>query len=237
MLGRFLELSLVSPRILESWQYYQRLGFVAATEGGVWGHPYAVVTDGRIALGLHDAAPDAPLLSYVQPGLAGHLERLEALGLDFSRRTLGEHTFNEALFTSPDGQGVRLLEARTYSMPTELPVAPLGWFEEVALPVRDLDAARRYWENLGFVTVSEGGEPWSYLSLTSDTLNIGLHRTGELQEPALLFSTEDRAALLERLTRVGVAPERRLPPALAPDRYLLLRAPEGTQLIVGPPPA
>ena len=54
MLGRFLELSLTSPRILESWQWYQRLGFSTATDSGVWSHPYAAVTDGRIALGLHE---------------------------------------------------------------------------------------------------------------------------------------------------------------------------------------
>jgi catechol 2,3-dioxygenase-like lactoylglutathione lyase family enzyme len=236
MLGRFLELSLTSPRILDSWQWYQRLGFLAATDGGVWGHPYAVVTDGRIALGLHDAPVAGPWLTYVQPDLARHVEGLLARGVEFERCALGEHTFNEVLFATPEGHGIRLLEARTYSMPAERAVTPLGWFEEIALPVRDLEAARAYWEDMGFVAVSEAREPWLHVSLTSDTLNIGLHVTRALDGPTLVFSSDDRAALDARLAAAGVVPERRLPGALDPAEHLLLRAPEGTPLWIVPPP-
>ncbi len=237
MLGRFLELSLTTPRILESWQWYQRLGFVPATDGGVWDHPYAVVTDGRISVGLHDAPLVGPRLTYVQPGLARHVEALTARGVEFERCTLGEHSFNEALFPTPDGHGVRLLEARTYSMPAQLPLAPLGWFEEIALPVRNLDAAVGYWEDMGFVAVSEESEPWAHVSLTSDTLNVGLHVTNALEGPTLVFSTEDRAALDRRLADAGITPQRRLPGALDPAGHLLLHAPEGTPLWIVPPPA
>jgi len=236
MLGRFLELSLTSPRILESWQWYQRLGFSAATDSGVWSHPYAAVTDGRIAMGLHETTLAEPRLAYVQPGLARHVADLGVRGVEFERCTLGEHIFNEAIFVTPEGHCVHLLEAPPYSMPADPPLSLLGWFEEIALPVRDLEAARRYWEELGFVAVSEAREPWLHVSLTSDTLNIGLHVTRALDGPTLVFSNDDRAALAARLAAAGIIAERRLPGALDPMEHLLLRAPEGTPLWITPPP-
>ena len=238
MLGRFLEISLPAPRILESWQFYQRLGFTTAIVGETWTHRYSVVTDGRIAIGLHDeAAVPAPQLSYVLPELARQLWAIEALGVEFDRRQLADDTFNEAVFTSPDGQQIRLLEARTFSPPDHPPLSRLGWFEEYALPVGNLDDARVYWERLGFVTAAEGEEPWPHLSLTSDTLDVGLYLTRELPGPTLVFSVEDGVELRERLTEAGVEPELRLPRGLDPDTHLLVVAPEGTRLLVGPPPA
>ncbi|HUO78656.1 MAG TPA: hypothetical protein VMU00_00800 [Steroidobacteraceae bacterium] len=238
MLGRFLEVSLPAPRILDSWQFYQRLGFTAAIVGETWSHRYSVVTDGRLAIGLHDeGAVTVPQLCYVLPELARELKAVEALGIEFDSRQLAEDTFNEAVFTTPDGQQVRLLEARTFSPPDHPPLSRLGWFEEFALPVANLDTARAYWERLGFVTAAEGEEPWPHLSLTSDTFDIGLYLTRELPQPTLVFSTEGGPELRERLVEVGVEPEVELPRSLDPDTHLMVVAPEGTRLLIGPPPA
>jgi hypothetical protein len=237
MLGRFLEVSLPAPRILESWRFYQQLGFASATVGEIWPHRYAVVTDGRLSLGLHDAPLDGPLLSYVRPDLARRLALLEAAGVEFDSRVLGDDQFNEAGFVAPDGQRLRLVEARTFSPPelSQLPV--LGWFEEYAMPVRDLDRSRRYWERLGFIAAAEGTEPWPYVSLTSDTLNLGLWLTRELSAPALVFSADNPALVRASLAGLGVEPASGLPRSLNPASHLLVVAPEGTQLLVMPPPA
>jgi hypothetical protein len=237
MLGRFLELSLPAPRILESWQFYQRLGFTSAIVGEAWPHGYSVVTDGRLVIGLHDAGGvAAPLLSYVLPDLARQVRSIEALGIEFDRRQLADDTFNEAVFTAPDGQQVRLLEARTFSPPEQPPPTRLGWFEEYALPVNDLGEARAYWERLGFVTAAEGDDPWPHLSLTSDTFDIGLYLTRELPRPTLVFSADDGVELRERLAEIGVEPDARLPRSLDPNTHLMVVAPEGARLLIGPPP-
>ncbi len=237
MLGRFLELSLPAPRILESWQFYQRLGFTSALVGETWTHRYSVVTDGRLVIGLHDEGTvTAPLLSYVLPELARELPAIEALGIDFDHRQLADDAFNDAVFTAPDGQQVRLLEARTFSPPDHPPLSRLGWFEEYALPVSDLTAARTYWERLGFVTASEGDDPWPHLSLTSDTFDIGLYLTRELPRPTLVFSADDGVELREGLAEIGVEPELRLPRGLDADAHILVVAPEGTRILIGPPP-
>ncbi len=238
MLGRFLEVSLPTPRILDSWQFYQRLGFTSAIVGETWAHRYSVVTDGRLVIGLHDdGAVTTPQLSYVLPELARELKAIEALGIEFDRRQLADDSFNEAVFTTPDGQQVRLMEARTFSPPDRPALSRLGWLEEYALPVSNLEAARGYWERLGFVTASEGEEPWPHLSLTSDTFDVGLYLTRELPQPTLVFSSDDGNRLRERLAEIGVEPEMALPRSLDPDTHLMVVAPEGTRLLIGPPPA
>ena len=47
-LGRFLEISIHTPVIRESLEFYESLGFVQAAVGETWPHPYAVVTDGTV---------------------------------------------------------------------------------------------------------------------------------------------------------------------------------------------
>jgi len=69
VLGRFLEFSLATPDIQASLDFYSRVGFSQADVGEAWQHPYAVVTDGRICLGLHQQALPAPTMTFVKPDL------------------------------------------------------------------------------------------------------------------------------------------------------------------------
>src|SRR6266850_6277601 len=115
MLGKFLELSLATPDIQASLDFYTRLGFSQAQVGEAWPHPYAVVTDGRICLGLHQATIPAPSMTFVKPDLLRHLQMLEALGVEFEFLRLGNDVFNELGWLDPSGQRVRLIEARTFS--------------------------------------------------------------------------------------------------------------------------
>lgn len=236
MLGRFLEVSIPAPRTLESWQFYQALGFSSATVGEIWPHRYAVLTDGRITLGLHDVELPGPTISYVLPDLARHAPDLSAAGIRFDSQVLGEDAFNEVRFVTPTGQHMRLVEARTFSPPESALPSALGWFEEYAIPVGDLERARTYWERLGFVTAAEANDPWPHLSLTSDTFDLGLYLSSDLEAPMLVFSVDDLAQVRSRLAEIGVEPAPRLPSSLDPATHLLLTAPEGTGLLVGPPP-
>jgi catechol 2,3-dioxygenase-like lactoylglutathione lyase family enzyme len=234
VLGRFLEISVHAPDILESLAFYERLGFTQAQVGEAWSHPYAVITDGRLFIGLHQYEFPSPSLTYVQPDLMHHLDRLEQLGIELAFRRLGADVFNEAGFTDPDGQMIALLEARTYSPPDRAgnQTSRLGWFEELALPVRDLQASADFWERLGFVPLEESDDPYPRIGLTSDTLNVALVRTGALETPALVFAEADMADRIRRLREGGIEFSRNLPRMLDPERNALLKAPEGTLLLL-----
>ena len=102
MLGRFLEFSLCTPDIQASLDFYGKLGFSEAQAGETWTHPYAVVTDGRICLGLHQQGPAETILTFVKPGLLRHLEVLESRGIEFEYRRLGNDIFNEVAWRDPE---------------------------------------------------------------------------------------------------------------------------------------
>ena len=53
MLGKFLEISIHAPDIKASYEFYEGLGFRSVDVGEIWSHPYAVLSDGAIFLGLH----------------------------------------------------------------------------------------------------------------------------------------------------------------------------------------
>jgi catechol 2,3-dioxygenase-like lactoylglutathione lyase family enzyme len=234
MLGRFLEVSIQAASVLESLEFYQKLGFTQAEVGEAWPHPYAVVTDGRLFIGLHQHDIDSPALTFVKPDLVHHLEKLEALGIEFDSCRLGEDVFNQATFRDPDGVLVTLIEARTFSPPSR-GVAETSWcgyFAELGIPTRDADRAKEFWELLGFVAVADNDEPFRRVSLTSDHLDLGLYATRELRRPVLTFSDGEMAARVERIARLGIEPSRRMPAVFDPHTTTLLVAPEGTGLLL-----
>ena len=235
MIGRFLEVSVQAPELLESLAFYERLGFTQVTTGEAWPYPYAVVTDGRLAIGLHGhELPQSPLLAFVLPDLGRHLDEIEAAGLTVLDRRLGADVFNEASFEAPGGQLLRLLEARTFSPAPRAPgeLTKLGWFEEIALPVGDINATAQAWEPLGFVPAEAGAEPYPHVGLTSDTLNVALVDRGALARPVLTFTDATMSTRIATLGEAGFKFARRLPAQLDPAQNALLVAPEGTQLLL-----
>ena len=234
MLGRYLEISIQAPSVLESLEFYQKLGFTQAETGDAWPHPYAVVTDGRLFIGLHQNEIHSPALTFVKPDLWRHIEELEALGIEFESRKLGEDVFNEATFRDPDGLLVTLIEARTFSPPTRGigEMSACGYFTELGIPTRDADRAKQFWEQLGFVAASEVEQPFRRISLTSDYLDLGLYATRELRRPVLTFSDGEMPARIEQITKLGLEVSRRLPASFDPHGTAMLIAPEGTALLL-----
>ena len=234
MLGRFLEVSVHAPNALESLEFYQKLGFSPAEVGETWSHPYGVVTDGRLFIGLHQYEFPSPSLTFVKPDLYRHLEPLEALGIEFAFRKLGDNVFNEAGFRDPSGVMVTLLEARTFSPPARDPaeVSVCGYFSEFGVPTADPQACKEFWEKLGFVAVEEFEEPFRRIALTSDFLDLGFYETRELRRPVLTFVDADMPARIAKIMRLGLEPSPRLPPSLDAQTSALLVAPEGTPLLL-----
>src|ERR1700690_1167167 len=95
MLGRFLEFSVATSDIAASLQFYSRLGFSQVSVGDTWQHAYAVLSDGRIHIGLHQDSVARPQITFVKPQLLQHTGALEQLGIEIEFGQLGSNAFNE----------------------------------------------------------------------------------------------------------------------------------------------
>ena len=234
MLGRFLEFSLATPDIRASLDFYTRLGFSQADVGEAWSHPYAVVTDGRICLGLHQAAIPAPSMTFVKPGLLKHMENLEGLGLEFEFLHLGNDVFNEVGWFDPTGQLVRLIEARTFSPSKRIATdtSRCGYFMEIALPAPNLDVSKAYWERFGFVGMDEGDDRLPHVSCTSDHIDLGLYEPSHVRRSTLRFEVEDFGRTVARLAEIGISPAGEIPVPLRQSPAAVLIAPEGTPILL-----
>ena len=234
MLGRFLEFSLATPDIQASLDFYTRLGFSQAAVGEAWVHPYAVVTDGGICLGLHQESIPAPSMTFVKPDLLKYLETLERLGLEMEFRRLGNDVFNELGWFDPSGQLVRLIEARTFS-PSKRPrldTSQCGYFLEIALPVPSRDEAKSYWERFGFVGIDEPNDRLPHVSCTSDYVDLGLYDPAHLRRSTLRFEVDDVGGTLARLAEIGISPSGEIPSPLRHVPAAMLTAPEGTPILL-----
>jgi catechol 2,3-dioxygenase-like lactoylglutathione lyase family enzyme len=233
MLGRFLEIGVHVPDIPESLAFYESLGFVQAAVGDTWNHPYAVITDGRLCLGLHAVEFIAPALTWVHPGLVGHAPALQAAGIEFAYSRLGEDDFHELGFVDPSGQMVALVEARTFSPPV-LPAAhssQLGYFEEFGLPTQDLARSSAFWETLGLVAFDPIRAPFAKVVASHRDLNLGLYDV-DLRQPVLAFSHPQMADRIANLRERGQRFVDRLPRGMNPRDNALLEAPEGTWILL-----
>jgi catechol 2,3-dioxygenase-like lactoylglutathione lyase family enzyme len=233
-LGRFHELSLAAADIRASVEFYERLGFSQATTADTVTHPYGVLSDGRLFLGLHQRAAAPPTLTFVHADIAGCAPAFAALGIELNLCRTGDEVFNEIGFADPFGNPVTILEARTYSPVTReaTEVSLCGDFAEVSLPASDFGAAQAFWEPLGFVAMGETDAPYPHLVLTSDHLDLAFHQPGTADHPLIVFRAPDMAERLARLAVLGIVGAGRLPRGVSGTCHALLEAPEGTALLL-----
>jgi len=234
VLGRFLEVSIHTPDIQESLRFYESLGFVQTTVGEIWTHPYAVVTDGRLFIGLHGRECPPLALTYVHPNLAQHVARLQSLGIEFNSEHFASDSFHEASFADPHGLRINVLEARTFSPPAieSGQQSTCGYFSELGVPVRDYKMGREFWESLGFVGMEPETEPLPRLSLTGDHFNVGLYRSRALRQPVLTFEDTDMPERFARLRERKFRLSDEMPDSLDAASNAILIAPEGTRLLL-----
>jgi catechol 2,3-dioxygenase-like lactoylglutathione lyase family enzyme len=232
-LGRFLEISLATTDVAESLAFYESLGFVQAVVGEAWPHPYAVVTDGRVSLGLHGLEFASPLPTWVAPELRERVDTLARLGVTIEDARLDDLSLHQVLLRDPSGQPLRLLEARTFSPPALSPAhsSALGYFEELGIATLDLAAASAFWERLGFVAFEPVLEPLPKVVAASRDLNVGLFGI-DLPAPVLVFSDARMPDRIASLRDQGYRFAQRLPRTLAAIGAAMLEAPEGTLLLL-----
>jgi catechol 2,3-dioxygenase-like lactoylglutathione lyase family enzyme len=236
-LGRFLEIGVATADPIEALRFYESLGFVQASVGEAWPHPYAVVSDGRLSLGLHGTDLDGPLPTWMSPDLRAHVDEFAALGIELEHLRLDDVSLNEVWLRDPATQlALRLLEARTFSPPA-LPAgneSQLGYFEELALGVDDLPFAARFWDSLGFVAFERASAKSGKVVASSRDLNVALHEA-RLPGPMICFTAADMQERVAGFRSRGFAFTRKVPAGLGGHAVAVLRAPDDLSLLLSTP--
>jgi catechol 2,3-dioxygenase-like lactoylglutathione lyase family enzyme len=234
VLGKFHEISVETADIAASVAFYERLGFAHCGTTDTWPHPYGVMTDGKLFVGLHQFKFPSPVVTYVHAGSAHHASALEKQGVEIAWKRSGDEVFNEFGFQDPSGQLVRVQEAPTHFAAEVEPGdgSLCGDFAEYSMVSADFDAMRNFWEPLGFVALGEIEEPYVRMSMTSDYVDLAVHRPRTLDQAMLVFAAPDMGERIERLRGAGVELDDNLPRGLDPRQNALLRAPEGTALLL-----
>jgi hypothetical protein len=234
MFGRFLELAIATRDIAAGVAFYEQLGFAQLITGDALRHPYGVLSDGRLSLGLHERERPSPSPCFVLPGLAAARAGFELAGFEPELAELGEDALHELRLRDPEGHAVTLLEARTYSpaAPGAAAESQLGYFSHLSLPESDFGAAQRFWERGGFVALPELDVPYAHVPLTRDGIDLAFHAPRLCPQPMLVFESADPAARVAQLRTPGVVPRTQLPRGLDRARSALVEAPEGTLLLL-----
>ncbi len=229
-LGRFLEFSVRTPKIVESLGYYKTLGFEELETGDVWSHKYAVVSDGVLCIGLHDNDFHAPAITFVQPDLAKHARSMSDHGFDFSFMHLDEDVFNHLGLPDRDGHMVTMLEARTFTGGDEFDNDSLcgTWFE-LSLPARDAVRSARFWAAVAPNLLRMREDPTTHMRFDAGGIALGLSESIALKSPSLCFVCHDKDALTALIAKHDL-PHERFPGF--EGAFLVLEAPEGTNLFV-----
>lgn len=223
---RFLELSLPTPDIAASLDFYRCLGFSELTTTDARTYPYAVVTDGRIAIGLHADELPGPALSFVQANAANWARQLEAAGFELERQRLGIDDFHEFTLAGPSGHRVIVIEAATFS-PLQVQAAPApltGPSVHIELGCSDLAEGEDFWRIAGLESGDDedSDERRDVLELAAPAVRLHLVRGGGAT-PSLHFRSALLAELQAAAERFGFALTRR-------GNQWEIVAPEGTIL-------
>jgi len=224
-IARFLEIITPTEDIQESLEFYARLGFTEVAVGDIRTHFYAVVSDGRTAIGLHGGGFGEPALSFVQPDLARHTRKLADQDANFAFRRLSQEEFNEVGVRSPDQHLLVFLEAATFSLAQCADVEPPipGRITEISLRCANLMESMAFWEQAGCITDEE--PEGKSVNLYAIGVNLGLRIDSQWHEPLLRFEPVDAGRVMKKLECLNITTQ-------SVPGGVVVTAPEGTRLLI-----
>jgi hypothetical protein len=230
MVGQFLELSIAAQPLAASFEFYRALGFTSLPVSDSLPHPYLVLFDGTVAIGLHEREQDGTSLTFVRPRLRDYVRALRRLDIDLTYAHLADNEFNHVGFADPTGQPIALLEARTFPPGdwNRQNVSACGEFLEYSVPTASLPASLTFWRSLGFEPKGNGTAPHPWQQLTGHGLTIGLHETHFRPGPS--FRSPQLGARLAYLGAKGITARTGSPIADKAQASAMLTAPEGTTI-------
>lgn len=205
-LGQGLQIVRGVPDVSTARTFYEALGFQIVEEVA---HPIPSVafTDGRMLFLLLQSESEYTGLIYYDSAIRDKIPELETLGIPMLSKYDQPDLPFQATFESPNKIPITLIEMEPTSAQIPQPngdsIVSFGKFGELTLPVEDIDAMEKFWNQLGFTTILQMKDPYPLYLLTDGLLTIGLHLHPEIPAPAWTYFNLDMGGKIAQLQSLG----------------------------------
>ena len=219
-LGEVTAITIATPDLDLSFQYYQSLGFekVLAYD---FPFPFIQISDGALLIMLRkDKNPYIALTYYVKE-MDKLVAELQQEGLSPKSMPMPDKMLQRFLITTDEGHIISLvtyfedfvqptgttmltMQPQDYNDPAKYVNQICGMFGEYALPVKNLDSSIAFWEKLGHKTLSKRSSPYPWAILSDGLAIIGLHQTDSFSVPTITFFASDSKDKIEKLKQSGL---------------------------------
>lgn len=243
MLGDITALTITSPDLEHSLQFYQKLGFRELFRAD-WPFPWIQISDGALLIMLRQDTQPYLALTYYVRNIDDIAAELETSGVVFIQKPASSDMVKRFVFRSPDGLNISLvtlvdgfaqppgptmltMPQKDYFNPERYANKVCGMFGELAHPVADLDLSIGFWENLGFKLMSRFTSPYPWAILSDGLAIVGLHRSDSLSQPAITFFASDMKEKIGHIKAEGIETAERGGPA-----NVTVTSPEGQQIFL-----
>ena len=219
-LGDVTAITMSTPDLDISLEYYQRLGFTLSWRIDA-PFPLIQMTDGASLLMLRLEKSPYFALSYFVKELEKVVAEVEGCGIVFSQKPNANDFIKKYLMQSPDGLNISLMNfgdgfvqppgptmltmlQEDYFKPDKYANKVCGMFGELAHPVKDLEKSILFWKQLGFAVLSKFASPYPWAILSDGLAVVGLHHTNNFSYPAITFFASDMKEKIGKLKSNGL---------------------------------
>jgi len=220
-LGNVTALTITSPDLDKSFQFYQKLGFSELYRMD-FPFPWIQIKDGALLIMLRKYDSPYLALTYYVNDIDSIVREMEEQGISFVQRPKATDMVKRFVMQSPDGLNISLVHLpeggfqqpsgptmlkmpqQDYFNPEKYVNKTCGMFGELAHPVKNLQASIEFWEKLGFVPLSKFSSPYPWAILSDGLAVVGLHQTDHFSFPAITFFAADMKDKIARLKEDGL---------------------------------
>jgi len=220
LLGEVSALTIATPDLDQSLNYYRRLGFSEVMRFD-FPFPWIQVSDGALLIMLRKGNDPYLAVTYYVKDIEKSVKIVEDTGIPFIEKPKTGDLVKRYIFQSPDGLTVSLvniqdgfkqppgptmltMNQQDYFNPEKYVNKKAGMFGELAHPVKDLDASIAFWQKLGYAVLHNNQMPYKWAILSDGLHILGLHQTNTFSYPAMTYFAADMKAKIEQLKNGGI---------------------------------